>query len=149
MKKIQHIERKSSAEDNWDSNKIQKINSRDQRVFYITTLLVNERPIKFIVDSISLKTLIPNSLFNKTTEVEPLYTFYRDVNNQRLELFTEQTKATVKTNNKTIELPLLITIATTSPLKGLDWMQRLGIHLNANNSELQIHNINLETKKSN
>ena len=63
-------------------------------------------------------------------------------------MFTEQTKATVKTNNKTIELPLLITIATTSPLKGLDWMQRLGIHLNANNSELQIHNINLETKKS-
>ena len=82
MKKIQHIERKSSsAEDNWDSNKIQKINSRDQRVFYITTLLVNERPIKFIVDSISLKTLIPNSLFNKTTEVEPLYTFYRDEKN--------------------------------------------------------------------
>ena len=44
-------------------------------------------------------TLIPNCLFNGITEVEPLITFYKDVNNERIE-FTEQTKATVKTNNE-------------------------------------------------
>ena len=37
------------------------------------------------------------------------------------ELFTGQTKSTVKTNNETLELPLLITKATTSLLVELDW----------------------------
>ena len=49
LKKIQHIERKASAEDNWDYNKIQKVDGNDERVLYNTTLLVNERPIKFIM----------------------------------------------------------------------------------------------------
>ena len=136
LKKKQHIQRNSSTaeEDNWD-NKIQKINSNDQKVFYNTTLLVNQRPIKFI-DSGSPVTLIPNSLFNQTTEVEPLVTTYREEKNQRIE-YSGQTKAVVKTN-KTTELPLLIPKATTSPLMGLDWMQRLGIQVNADNSEIQI-----------
>ena len=53
MKKIQHIERQSTSaeEDNWDYNKIQKINGNDKKVIYNTTLLVNERPIKFVIDS--------------------------------------------------------------------------------------------------
>ena len=63
------------------------------------------------------------------TEVEPLLTTLKDVNNNRIEL-TEQTKATVKTKNEPLEFPLLVTKATTSPLTGLDWMQRLGLHLN-------------------
>ena len=46
----------------------------------------------------------------------------------------------MKTNNKMIDLPKLITKATTSPLMGLDWMQRLGVQLNTDNSEIQIHN---------
>ena len=45
--------------------------------------------------------------------MKPLITTYKYVNNQRIE-FVEQTKATVKTNNKTLELPLFITEATTS-----------------------------------
>ena len=47
----------------------------------------------------------------------------------------------VKTNKETLKLSLLITMKTTTPLMGLDWMQRLGIPLNSNNSEVQIHNI--------
>ena len=34
-----------------------------------------------------------------------------------------------------------ITRKTTTPLMGLNWIQRLGIHLNTNNSKIQIHNI--------
>ena len=65
------------------------------------------------------------------------------MNNHQIE-FTGQTKAMVKINNKTIDLQLLITKATTSPLMGLDWVQRLGIHLNADNIVLQRHNIQLD-----
>ena len=36
---------------------------------------------------------------------------------------------------------MLITRKTTTLLMGLDWMQRLGIHLNTNNSEIEIHNL--------
>ena len=50
----------------------------------------------------------------------------------------------MKTNNKTIELPLLITKATTSPLMGLNWVQRLGIHINTDNSEIKIRNIKMD-----
>ena len=93
LKKIQHIERKSSSaeEDDWDYNKIQKINGNNQKVFYNTTLLVNESPIQFLIDSGSPVTLIPNCLFNKTTEVEPIITTYRVVHIHRIE-FTGQTK---------------------------------------------------------
>ena len=50
----------------------------------------------------------------------------------------------VETNNKTIKLPLLITIATASPLMRLGWMKRLGIHLNADNSEIKTHDVKLD-----
>ena len=61
---------------------------------------------------------------------------------QRIE-FTRQTNALVKTNEKTIELLLLITKTKTSPLMGLDWMQRLKINLSSNNEAIRIHNIKL------
>ena len=60
------------------------------------------------------------------------------MNNQKIE-FIAQTKAMVKTNKETLNLPLLITRMTTTPLLGLDWIQRLGIHLNTNNSKIQIN----------
>ena len=43
----------------------------------------------------------------------------------------------VKTNKKTIQLPLLIISAQTTLLSGLDWLQRL-------NEAIQIHNIKLD-----
>ena len=112
--------------------------------------MVNNVPIKFIIDSGSPVTLIPECLFNNITTIKPLKTTYKDVNNQRIE-FTGQRNALVKTNKETIELPLLITKAKTSPLMGLDWMQRLKINLSSNNEAIQIHNIKLDNmdKKKN
>ena len=81
-------------------------------------------------------------MFNDITTIEPLKTTYKNVNNRKLE-FTGQTNAMVKTNKESIELPLLITKAKTSPLMGLNWMQRLKINLSANNEAVQIHNIKL------
>ena len=83
-------------------------------------------------------------MFSKITPIEPLKTTYKDVNNQNID-FTGQTKAMVKTNKETMELPLLITKAQTAPVMGLDWMQRLKINLSSNNDAIQIHNINLDT----
>ena len=140
-KKVQHNERENHhRQKKTMGTTIQKIKGKDHKAFYDLTLLLNERPIKFIIDSGSPVTLIPNCPFNKLTKVEPLTTTYKDVNNQKIE-FNGQTKTMVKTNQETLKLPLLITRKTTTSLLGLDWMQRLGIHLNTNNSEIQIHNI--------
>ena len=85
-------------------------------------------------------TLIPNCLFNELTEVEPLITTFKNVNNQKID-FIGQTKAMVKTNKETLKITLLITRKTTTPLMGLDWMQQLEIHLNTYNRKIQKHNI--------
>ena len=46
------------------------------------------------------------------------------------------------------QLPLLITEANITPLRGLDWMNRLGIALNTTSEDIKIHNIKLdETEK--
>ena len=76
-----------------------------------------------------------------------LNTNYKDVNNNKIE-FRGQTLATVKTNNTTLQLPLLITKANITPLMGLDWMNRLGIALHTTTEDVKIHNIKLdETQK--
>ena len=50
----------SAEEDNWDYDKIQKINNNKKKNDYIyVTLLVNNAPKKFIIDSGSPVTLIP------------------------------------------------------------------------------------------
>ena len=111
-KRIQHVDKVSSSaeEDNWDYNKIQRINNKKNGEYLHTTLLVNNAPIKLIIDSGSPVTLIPQRLFNKITEVEELKTNYKDVNDNRID-FLGQTKVLVKTNNTTLQLPLLITKA--------------------------------------
>ena len=58
------------------------------------------------------------------------------MNNQKIE-FTGQTKAPVKTNTESPQLPLLVTKAITSLLMGLEWMQQLGILNSTNDSEIQ------------
>ena len=74
----------SAEEDNWDYNKIQRINNNKKNGEYLhATLLVNNAPIKFILDSGSPVTLIPQRLFNKYTEVEELKTNYKDVNDNK------------------------------------------------------------------
>ena len=66
-KRTQHVDKvSSSAEDNWDYNKIQRINNNKKNGEYLhATLLVNNAPIKFIIDSGSPVTLIPQCLFDK------------------------------------------------------------------------------------
>ena len=149
-KRIQYVDKISSSaeEDNWDYNKIQSINNKKKKEdFFHATLLVNDVPIKFIIDSGSPVTLIPQKLFKGTSEVTKLNTNYKDVNDNKIE-FRGQTLATVKTNNTTLQLPLLITKANITPLMGLDWMNRLGITLNTTTEDVKIHNIKLdETQK--
>ena len=82
-------------------------------------------------------------LFNDISEVTKLNTNYKDVNDNKIE-FQGQTIATVKTNNTTIKLPLLITKANITPLMGLDWMNRFGIALNTTSEEIKRHNIKLD-----
>ena len=109
--------------------------------------MVNNAPIKFIIDSGSPVTLIPQRLFNKITEVEELKTNYKDVNDNKID-FLGQTKALVKTNSTTLQLPLLITKTNITPLMGLDWMKRLGITVNTTTDDIKIHNIKTdETEK--
>ena len=145
-KKVQYIEKTTSSaeEDNWNYNRTQRINDNKQKKdFYNATLSVKNVPIKFIIDSGSPVTLIPECLFNDINTIKPLKTTYKDVNNQRIE-FTRQTNALVKTSKETIELPLLITKAKTSPLMGLDWMQRPKFNLGSNNEAIQIHKLKLD-----
>ena len=145
-KRVKYIEKRTSSaeEDNWDYKGIQRIDdNKQEKDFYKATLLVKNVPIKFIIDSGSPQTLFPECLFNDITTSKPLKTTYKDVSNQRIE-FIGQTNAPVKTNKETIVLPLLITKAKTSPLMGLNWMQRLKINLSSDNKAIQIHNIKLE-----
>ena len=109
--------------------------------------MVNDVPTKFIIDSGSPVTLIPQRLFNDTSEVTKLNTSYKDVNDNKIE-FQGQTTATVETNKMMIQLPLLIAKANITPLMGLHWMNRLGIALNTTSEDIKIHNIKLdETEK--
>ena len=66
-KRVQYIKKTTSSaeEDDWDYDKIQRTNDNKQKKdFYIATLLVNNVPKKFIKDSGSPVTLIPECLFN-------------------------------------------------------------------------------------
>ena len=113
MKRVQYVERTTSSaeEGNWDYDRIQKINDTKQKKgFYNATLVVNNVPIKFMIDSGSQFTHFPEGLISKILPLEPLKTTYKDVNNQKID-FVGQPKSTVKANKETIRLPLLFSKA--------------------------------------
>ena len=85
-KRIQHVVKvPSSAEKyNWDYNKTQRINNKKNGEYLHAILLGKNAPIKFIIDSGSPVTLIPQRLFNKYTEMEELETNYKDVNDNKI-----------------------------------------------------------------
>ena len=127
-------ETSSAGEDDWTPNTIhsvkQKIHSTRSMSsngpeFFTVTALVNNRPIKFIIDSGSPVTLIPKSQFNKLAPLRPLETEYRDVNDNRIR-FEGKTTAKVEINGTRKELELLVTTKKTNPLLGLDWMKKIG-----------------------
>ena len=97
----------SADEDNWDYNKIQNITNKKKGDYFYATLLVNNAPIKFMIDSGSPVTLISQRLITNITKIEKMNTDYKDVNNNKIE-FIGHTKAMVKTNNTTLQLPLLM-----------------------------------------
>ena len=75
VKRVQNVDRTTSSaeEDNWEYDRIQRIdNTKLKKDFYNATLLVNNVPIKFIIDSGSTVTLSPECLFSKITPIEPL-----------------------------------------------------------------------------
>ena len=87
MRRVQYVDKTTSSaeEDNWDYVKIQRIeNTKQKKGFYNATLLVNNVPIEFFIDSGSPVTLIPECLFSGITPIEPLKTTYKDVNNQKI-----------------------------------------------------------------
>ena len=102
---INHIteEADSADEDDWTLDRIhsiqQKIHSlatnyRKGPPFYTVTLLVNNRPIKFIIDTGSPVTLIPKSKFNKETTLKPITVDYWDVNDNKMK-YEEKTTANI------------------------------------------------------
>ena len=96
-RRIKHIQQDSEAtsveEDNWTPNKIHSINntvhstrqiSKDGKPFFTVTVLVNNRPIKYIIDSGSPVTLKPEQKINGITTIYLLHEEYRDVNNKKI-----------------------------------------------------------------
>ena len=110
--------------------------------FFTNTALVNNRPVKFIINSGSPVTLISKSQFNKTkiTPLRPLETKYSDLNDNRIR-FEGKTTAKVEINGTRKELELLITTKKTNPPLGLDWMEKLGITLETSKTAPQKHQI--------
>ena len=110
-RKINHIadeEAYSADEDEWTPDRIhsiqQKINSlgngsKNGLPFYTKTLLVNNRAIKFIVDTGSPITLIPKSKFNNITTMKPVTTDYRDVNDNKIKV-EGKTTANIRIDGK-------------------------------------------------
>ena len=152
-RRIKHIQQDSEAtsaeQDNWTPSKIHSINNtvhstrqiyKDGQPFFTVTVLVNNRPIKFIIDSGSPVTLIPKQKFNGTTIKYPLNEEYRDVNNNKIK-FEEKTMASIEKYGEKKKLELLITTKRTNPLLGLDWMKHLGISVNIEKPNSKIQNI--------
>ena len=77
--------------------------------------MVDNRPIKFIIDAGSPETLIPKSKFNKVTTLKPITVDYRDVNDNEIK-FEGRTTANVELDGTKHQLALLVTIKSTHPL---------------------------------
>ena len=160
MTKINHIadeETESANEDDWIPDKIrsiqQKINSmgatnKNGIPFHTRTILVNNRPIKFIVHTGSPVTLIPKLKFNRITDMKPVLEDYRDVNDNKTK-FEGKTVANIEIDGKSKQLELLITTKQTHPLLGLNWMKELGLTLKTETTHQSINNINRPDRSNN
>ena len=139
----------SAVEDDWTPNTIQSVKQKMHSTrsmnnngpeFFTITALVNNRPIKFIIDSGSSVTLIPKSQFNRITPLRSMETEYRDVNVSRIH-FEGKTTAKVETNGTGKKLEILVSTKKTNPLLGLEWMKKLGITLEPGKSVPEKHQV--------
>ena len=110
--------------------------------------MVNNRPIKFIVDTSSPVTLIPKSKFNKITAVKPVSENYWDVNDNYIK-FEGKTLANIEIDGKSKQLWLLVTTKQTHPLLGLNWMKERGITLKLETPHQSINNISRPDQNNN
>ena len=86
---------------------------KDGPEFYTLTALVNNRSIKFIINSDSPVTFIPKSQLNRITLLKPNETEYRDVKVNRIR-FEWKTIATVEIDGKRNNLEVLVTTKRTN-----------------------------------
>ena len=115
--------------------------------FYTRTLLINNRPIKFIIDTGSPVTLIPKTKFNRITTIRPVSEDYRDVNDNKIK-FEGKTLENIEIDGKSKQLELLITTKQTHPLLNLNWMKELGITLKTETPRQSINNINQQDQSN-
>ena len=116
--------------------------------FDTRTLLVNNRPKKYIVDTGSPVTLLPKLKVNKITVVELVSEDYRDVNDNKIK-FEGKTLANIVIDGKSKQLELLITTKQTHPLLDLNWMKVLGLTLKTETSHQSINNISRPDQNNN
>ena len=136
-------------EDDWIPDRIhsiqQKIHSIGRKSkngppFCTKTLLFNNRPIKFIVDTGSPVILIPKMKFNKITTIKPVIEDYRDVNDNEIKL-EGKTIANIESDGNVRQLQLLITTRQTHPLLGVNLIETFGRTLKTETPHLAINNI--------
>ena len=118
-KSVNHVrddEARSAEEDDWSPNTFHSINLKVHSTrqikksgpeFFTLIALVNNRPIKFIIDGGSPVTSISKSQFNRiSTPLMPIGTEYRDMNDNRIK-FEGKTIASVEVNGKRNNLEVL------------------------------------------
>ena len=122
---------------------------------YTKMLLVNNRPIKFIVDTGAPVTLIPKTKFTKTTTTK-IVEVYRDVNDNTKK-FQGETIAKFETDGRVRQLELLITTKPTHSILGLNWMEKMRIteaplqtinHIDQSNQTIDKPDADITTLKS-
>ena len=152
-RKINHIadeEADSADEDDWRPDEILSIRKKKNSMgakskkgisFYARTLFVNNRPIKFIIDTDSPVALIPKTKFNRITTIRPVSENYRDVNDNKIK-FEGKTLENIEIDGKSKQLELLITTKQTHLLLNLNWMKELGITLKTETPHQSTNNLN-------
>ena len=137
MKTISHIaeeEADSADDDDWTPDRLHSIqnkihslatNNKNGPLFYTATLFVNNRPIKFVIDTGSPVTLIPKSKFNKVRALKSITVDYRNVNDNKIK-FEGRTTTNIELDGTKYQLELLITTKITHTLLALDWMGSCG-----------------------
>ena len=74
------------------------------------------------------------------TTLKPITVDYRDVNDNQIK-FEGKSTANVELDGTNRQLEILVTTRNTHPILGLDWMGKLGITLEVENSKTKINHI--------
>ena len=134
-RKINYLEDITSEEDDEESepeeiHQITQINKiiPDNNDHYGVEIKINGRKQKFIIDTGSPVTIMPNdTTLYKSEDIQPLKEIYQDVNKNEIK-FLGKVWVNIEYNNTQMNLPLLITKTTDiTPLLGVNWLKQLPI----------------------